>query len=526
MRYRAFVAILAVLVQTALVLRAQEQAANPGTAWFGLQLPPGLGKVPAVVVGTRGPRPVARTADTAAGGEFDGAAIRADLDRIVAFSYESRDRREVGSGQLWGRITGFPSSTKTVNWAVEQFKGAGINDVRVQPLKQDPKSTFWLPLSWEVQLLGDAAFGAGSNDVVLQSAIPLSPSTLRAGTLTAPLVYVGYASPAVTQHIDVKGKIAVQLVVPQAHMVFERDTAVPRAQELFKRGAVAVFNIMRQPGNEHARDFSNCGGPCFNIGGRDGHFLERALEKAAAAGMSDKLRAQVNLATESRSNLTAENGVGVIKGSKSDDVIILSAHVDGWFDGAGDNADGLAVLVALARHFAQPANRPERTLVFVASAGHHTPGINGPRGFVTANPDLAKNAVLMVNIEHVAQRNFSPSRAVAADGYREAIADSGEAPIVAGITNRSPFLNSLFDEGVVRFGVNFVSDRSAMQSGETGGYGTLQIARITIMQAPPLYHTTGEVPAVISTPGLERMARFLAYFVKEVDAAARTQINP
>ena len=30
----------------------------------------------------------------------------------------------------------------------------------------------------------------------------------------------------------------------------------------------------------------------------------------------------------------------------SDEVIVLNAHVDGWFDGAGDNGDGLAVLVA------------------------------------------------------------------------------------------------------------------------------------------------------------------------------------
>ena len=46
------------------------------------------------------------------------------------------------------------------------------------------------------------------------------------------------------------------------------------------------------------------------------------------------------------------------------------------------------------------------------------------------------------------------------------------------------------------------------------------------MQAPPLYHTTGEVLDVISTPGLERIARFLAYFVKEVAAAPTRQINP
>ena len=113
------------------------------------------------------------------------------------------------------------------------------------------------------------------------------------------------------------------------------------------------------------------------------------------------------------------------------------------FDGRTIRTD-LEALVAIARKsesqreigsgqlFARPENRPRSTLALVASAGHHTPGINGPRGFVAANPVLAANAILMVNLEHVAQRNFSPSRAVAPDGYREAIADSGEAPITAG----------------------------------------------------------------------------------------------
>jgi hypothetical protein len=162
------------------------------------------------------------------------------------------------------------------------------------------------------------------------------------------------------------------------------------------------------------------------------------------------------------------------------------------------------------------------------TARHHVDKDAGRRvrEFVRANPALAARAVLMLNIEHVAQRNFSPSRTVAADGYREAIADSGEAPITPGITNRSPFLDALFDQGVLRYGVNFVSDRSAMQSGETGGYAAITGAKLTVMQAPPLYHTTGEGLDVISTPGLERIARFFAYFVKEVDKAAVAQINP
>lgn len=497
---------------------------KPGP-WFAVPLPPGLGGVPAVIVGDRGTRPVVLPAGETGAPELEGKALRSDLETIVGISKESRESHEIGNGQLWGRVSGLPSGAKAVSWGAEQFRKAGIADVRVQPITQDPRSSFWLPTEWEVRLLADPAFGPGTADVVLESAMPLGPSDIPGGTLTAPLVYVGAASPAVIQHIDVKGRIAVQEIIPQAHMVFEREPAMSRAQDLMKRGAVAVFNVIRQPGNEHARDFANCGGPCFNIGGRDGYFLERVLDRAAVADASDKVRARLTLKTESKTNLRAANAVAVIPG-KSDEVIVLDAHVDAWFDGAGDNADGFAVMIGLARHFAKPQNRPDRTLVFIASAGHHSPGINGPRGFVEANPDLVKKTVLVVNIEHVAQRNFSLGRSVAADGYRETVADSGESPITAGVSNQSPFLDKLFQQGVARYGTNFVSAKSPMQSGETGGFSAIQVARVTIMQAPPLYHTSGEGLDVISTPGLERMARFLAYFVRQSGKEPRAQINP
>ncbi len=65
-----------------------------------------------------------------------------------------------------------------------------------------------------------------------------------------------------------------------------------------------------------------------------------------------------------------------------------------------------------------------------------------------------------------------------------------------------------------------------MASGEGGGYRQLGVAIVTTMQAPPLYHTSGEVVEVISTPGLERIARFLAFFLKQVDQAPSRLINP
>ena len=129
--------------------------------------------------------------------ELASASLVRDLETIVGFSKSSRADREIGSGQLWGRVAGLPSADRTVAWAADQLKKAGIADVRLQEVRQDAAAGLWLPLSWEVKLLGDTAFGAGSADVILQSAIPVVPSEIAGGTLTAPLVYIGSGGPAV-----------------------------------------------------------------------------------------------------------------------------------------------------------------------------------------------------------------------------------------------------------------------------------------------------------------------------------------
>ena len=90
---------------------AQQQtlaaAAKPGP-WFGVPLPPPLGQDPAVIVGDRAPRPVVLPAGEPPAPELTGATIKADVDTIVDFAKESRSTREIGSGQLWGRVTGLP----------------------------------------------------------------------------------------------------------------------------------------------------------------------------------------------------------------------------------------------------------------------------------------------------------------------------------------------------------------------------------------------------------------------------------
>jgi hypothetical protein len=171
---------LVVLVNTAAIAQDDEPprtpGLTPGTAWLGVPLPARPGA--AVVVGSRGPRPVMVPAGDPAVPELLGTAIRADLERAVALARSSQSSREIGTGQLWGRISGFPSGQRTAEWAADTIRRAGIKDVAVHPIAQDAKSSFWLPLLWQVTLHGDPAFGAGTSDVVLQSAIPLSPSAI------------------------------------------------------------------------------------------------------------------------------------------------------------------------------------------------------------------------------------------------------------------------------------------------------------------------------------------------------------
>ena len=86
-------------------------------------------------------------------------------------------------------------------------------------------------------------------------------------------------------------------------------------------------------------------------------------------------------------------------------------------------------------------------------------------------------------------------------------------------------MEGLIERGIERYGTNFVSGPNTMASGEGGAYGRTGVPIFTTMQGSPMYHTTGEVLEMISTPGMERMARFMAYFVKEVSQAPAEVID-
>jgi len=170
-----------------------------------------------------------------------------------------------------------------------------------------------------------------------------------------------------------------------------------------RRGALGFIGILRdQPGagcrmyapygfKEH--DILDKPLPGFWVPKRDGARLKSLAQSGAG-------RARLKLTGVREPGLT-HNIVGEVPGDGStDEVMVLSCHHDSPFVSPVEDGTGVAVVLALARHFA--AHRPlRRRLIVLLSAGHFYGSI-GTRTFIREHPDVVRRTAVEISIEHVA----------------------------------------------------------------------------------------------------------------------------
>src|SRR5580698_11283346 len=158
--YVLLLASLSIMIGSAQARRGAAPAAPAVGPWFATALPAPLSDPT---------KPVMKYDDTfapfaakfphAAGQHdelLDGAELKAAMKIIVGFSLESY----AAGDKVWGRRSATPAFSHAIEWAVEQFKTAGIADSKVE--RFPVTVPMWTPRSWSVQLIGDDAFGAGS----------------------------------------------------------------------------------------------------------------------------------------------------------------------------------------------------------------------------------------------------------------------------------------------------------------------------------------------------------------------------
>src|SRR6516225_7117355 len=319
----------------------------------------------------------------AAYAHVDGLKMKEVVEQIAAISRKSRD----DGNQYWGRIPGTPYDRMAQDWVMSRFQALGLQEVRRQAIAMKP---LWYPTAWS------AEFTAGGKTIPLKSAFPITESPPTKGRVSAPVVWVGLGTAADFRGRDVAGKAVMiySIATPGGRdHTADWSGAVKRADEA---GAAIIMVEMGFPGDSQSEPEGAVGAraPTITITPDDANLIRDRLD----ANVDVELH--LKLDTEEREGLETANVWGVMPGA-SDEQVLIMAHTDAFFEGAMDNASGIAMMLDIARHYADlpQAQRP-RTLVFLTTSDHHH-GSVGIRS-VRDSYDWSKVA-LIVNCEHPSQ---------------------------------------------------------------------------------------------------------------------------
>jgi len=515
------------------LIAAATVAQTPATPWFGLPAPGPVTGLPVDFSRLDLPRIPAPSARVAA--DLTSEKLMGYLRDYVKFSYASRDAGD----RLWGRMAGSPQTAAAVAYVAQALRSAGLT-VSEQSV---PFTRYNHPLDWSVHLLGDPTSGPASSPVELASAFPMpvagaTPTPADQGEIDAsgtksvsgPLVFAGDGSATSLSMVNATGKIAVVVIEP-APTAFYSETVRQASQLLAKAGAVGLLAIYNMPGNMQLM-LGGCPAKllCFTLGGEDGSFLRSVIERAAAAGTLERLRVELRITRQAATQLQARVLMATIPGREKGENIVVSAHSDAYFEGANDNASGVAALIALARHYAH-GRKPRHDLVFFLSPGHHS-ATNGTAALMNFDPELPKRNLVLLNLEHIGQagvyRSYMKSttdrygRRSAAyvptnwDSQGREVTLSPDSAALRSAWNDAAARNAFTTPAVIN-GPAIAEPAPFVAAGGTG---------VQNVETSVWFHTTGDTVAAIAPEAMQRAALFYRDFIDNVDKLSRSQIRP
>ena len=419
---------------------------------------------------------------------------------VVELAAIARRYRDAGHPKFWGRIMGTSSDVETNEWLVAKFKALGLSDVHAQSLALPPQ---WMPQSWDV------AMTSGGQTIHLDSAQPdYYADPLPAGGAELDAVYVGLGTEADFAGRDVRGKA----VFLYSMLGVQEQGAVKRADQ---KGAAAIFEVLMLPGNMRYEAYpSGTKAPAFTVGNDDGTAARQLIEAAGSVPAKVKVTLDVQKVPDLKTALVW----GTLKGA-TDETIYITAHKDGWFDSASDNAGGVASMLGLAEYYAKiPQAKRRRTIVFVGLDGHH----NGPDGgvgrrwMVENKATLFAKTAMLINSEHPSTIT-TQSRPRYYPGDELAWGNT-YMPMqwYAGGKDR-PELRKIVWDSFRKFGVPLEFDPSPTPPASDASYFYRFTPAVDASEYHNYFHTDWETPETVPWTGLEAAARAYANVIDEVN---------
>jgi len=350
------------------------------------------------------------------------AAPRIDPVRIAAHTMA------LASDEFEGRAPSTPGETRSTQWIADQFRAAGLEPAGPNGsyFQEVPLYRFTRkgPAQSSFRIGGQAMAVTPAEDILINSIRP-EP---QARVSDVPVVFVGYGVKADERGwddfkgMDLKGKLLVMLVndpdfeAPAGHPTHRKFDGQAmtyygrwtyKFEEAARQGAAGVlvvhetagagypwtvlknsdnapkFDIVRADPASHSAPVQgwiqrSVAEALFRRAGQDFAALKEAAKRAdfrpvALQGVTFSTAFDVEAA-----KITSRNVMARVTGSKHpDEALIYGAHWDAFgrgvadasgddiYNGAIDNATGVAALIELGRVFAQ-GPKPERTVIFVS----------------------------------------------------------------------------------------------------------------------------------------------------------------
>lgn len=419
---------------------------------------------------------------------------------VVALGQIALDYQAEGH-KWWGRLPGTSADRAGMAYMAREFESLGLTVTHFPYML--PKD--WRPRDWS------ASYSSSTGDnIELLTAFPVS-GTKATGpeAIEAEAIWVGVGAGADFIGRDVRGKAVViySMFVPggRSHSASDRANLFNANSRAVELGAAAVINVMGVPGNGQ---FQPEGGlaevPQFTLSMDEGFALLERLDRG------ETIRLRLQLEVDELLNLPTQYSIATLPGMSEEEIVVMS-HTDGYFQGATDNAAGMASALELARFYAgKPLAERPRTLQFIQFSDHHHGEVARGRPGIGINDAYPwEKVALKLTMEHPSQTllymyndSLTPTNALGAFRWNA--------------LGSAAFEQLVFDT-LREFGVSVY----AMEDGPKNGNYAPSFHIIDHV----IYHTSLDIPELVPASGLERSTRAFAAAIDRVNTMSMQQLR-
>jgi hypothetical protein len=185
------------------------------------------------------------------------------------------------------------------------------------------------------------------------------------------------------------------------------------------------------------------------------------------------------------------------------------AHRDGWFEGAVDNASGVATMLGIAEYFAQiPREQRRRTIYFLGTSGHHdNAAMTGH--WLAEHKELFAKTALLINCEHTSAEQLVI--------VRGGIVKRANTTVpFRWYVGGSPKLEQLVVKAYDDFGVATDAEPDSQPGGEMGPYYRLAPS-LQLIEGNLHWHSDQEGAGDVPPTGLAATARAYSKIIADVN---------